>query len=62
MSSSKIPKNLTPSVLSQAPNRSFLEQHTPHYSSHKYIGGKTDTTITKPDSGIERTKSEKGIS
>lgn len=49
-------------MLSQAPNRSFLEQHTPHYSSHKYIGGKTDTTITKPDSGIERTKSEKGIS
>ena len=52
MSTCKIPKHLSSSMLSQTPNRSFLEQHTPHYSSHKYIGGKAETNTTKADSGL----------
>lgn len=43
MTSSKIPKQLQTSVLSQAPNKSFLEQHgiLLHSTSTKYITGKT---------------------
>jgi polo-like kinase 1 len=39
MSATKIPKQLTTTMLSQAPNKTFLEQYTvtPHYSASKII-------------------------
>ena len=62
MTTTKIPRQLQSAVLTQAPNRSFLDQHggsiTPHYSSSKVVPGKADKT----DSEMTRVKSEKGIS
>ena len=57
MTNSKIPRQLQSSVLHQVPNKSFLEQHggtTPHYSSSKYVPGKSDL---KHESDLERVKS-----
>ena len=62
MTSNKIPKQLQVSMLVQAPSRTFLDQHgysTPHYSSNKYVSGKSDVKV---EGDLERVKSEKGIS
>lgn len=62
MTTTKIPRHLQSAVLTQAPNRSFLDQHggaiTPHYSSSKVMPGKGERT----ESEVLRVKSEKGIS
>jgi hypothetical protein len=59
MNSCKIPKQIPVSVLTQAPNRSFLDQYgstAAQYSSSKLV------SVAKNEGDLERAKSEKGIS